>query len=234
MGAHEHNLGRLTFKRRSMVSMIPVSNLPFFSCFDRIRKTTERPKAKAFIVDRGECSPFTFSQHDADSSGFIRFRQSHVSHVRLLVNASQICPAVIRSVAIYVIDVIRIVTSHPFPNHSMLKKAGAINRAKTISITFRRIEGRRSGPTSVPDSRHHLSASFPSCKVADRAHAPSQFTRLRAVIKKIAQAILRRQWGFSHSVLPHVRGQGRALLTQRFRPTFLSRIKCFLQVKQLF
>lgn len=68
--------------------------------------------------------------------------------------------------------------------------------------------------------------NFPSTtirEVTQGSFFPEQPPGRAVIIEHVAQILRRRYSGISHVVSPHVRGQGRALLQQRFRPALFSK-----------
>lgn len=147
-----------------------------------------------------------------------------VSHLRVtqihrIADLPKIHPSVIAAYSIYMVDLfVRPLTSHHRPHDTMRFSRNSKKMARPVTAAIHTGKGGLSGKLRIPYFSLPFRRPVPCYKKAGTALPPSKLTSFRVVLKKLVQHFRIGQSLISHSVSPHVRGQGRALLTQRFRP----------------
>lgn len=148
--------------------MFALSSLPHTdSLFHRVKQT----EIDVPVIDADAGLPFLRAAMPADAAhaAGVRARLLLVPAVGLVRHVSQIAPAVIRSVAVDVINLAGLVSGHQLPDHAMRKRHAAAQLTAKVSV----LAGNEGG----------LAAS-----------SPCQGARLRIVNEELAQVILRGEW----------------------------------------
>ncbi len=189
----------------------------------RIAEPT-RPHSRAIDFYFRAPSPVTAIPRDTIVPRGIIDAHGAVPSVYGLRNLSQIAPAVVGFDAVGVIDdVIRPAAGHPRPSRSVGAHGSTKKVPAQVPVSFR-CKRRLTCKAPVPYSCLDLGRSMRSVEQFGGALAPRQNAGLGIVIKNLAEKVRRGQVSVSHVVSPYVYGQGRALLTQRFRPALDSGI----------
>ena len=132
-------------------------------------------------------------------AGLVVCPDSAISHVVGPRTASQILQSVVRAIAIKVVNIVRIVAGHHFPNNSMSKIRNVLNRPMTVAICGKRCERGLSGILAIPS----ICAAFGRVRSSDeharRPRSPYQIPCGRIVFKKRAQAGGIREWTGLHN-----------------------------------
>jgi len=150
----------------------------------------------------------------------VRFAEAHILTILGLRRLSQIFKAVIRLISVDMVDPDRVAPMHELPNNPVRLVVRAINFS--VLIAARPVDAVKCslpGPARVPRRCHNHVG-----EMIFGPPPPKKQTCFAFVAERLAKKISIGQFFGSHVVSPHVRGQGRALLTQRFRPAFPSRI----------
>lgn len=197
---------------------------PVLSGFSRFFKGGEGAKRQSFFADISLRRPSLANFIDASPSRGIRPRFSHVSHVDGPRDAPKILPPIVLRIAVYVVDMLRLFPGHKLPYYSVLEKLPIADCTAKIPVRLCAVQCWLPGIFCVPDFGVDFRRSFRMREFVDPAKLPFYFSSFRIVIEKLAKPFYGWQSSCSHVVSPYVRGQGRALLTQRFRPVFHSRI----------
>lgn len=168
----------------------------------------ERPKHMPLSLDRDLRPPIgPVPANPQIPRVVIAPRLPHVLKVGATVNFSQISQGIIKAIAVYVVNV----ADWPAPVRNCPRDAmGEIILPAEIKCSIARL----TDPTSLRARRS---------PVADCLQ-PDDYSRLAVISKKLAKLLGCVRGTFSHIENNLSFGQGRALLTQRFRPAFLNRI----------
>lgn len=166
----------------------------------------------------GACVPL-----DAVNTGYVALLQPQVSVARRVINLSQIGYPVVVPITVDVVDDCGPIAMRNRPSHSVGREWPPSKGSEQVSVFSARRERAFIGASRIPLSAAHLSALSGSWReIGCRPRAPDQTPSFWLIVKAIAKVCNVRQGMLSHVVSPHVRGQGRSLLTQRFRPVFLN------------
>lgn len=149
--------------------------------------------------------PVSLPGHSQKTTGIVTERAANILFVRARRCISKVTPSVVSGLAVDVVDVF----SGPRPSHKKKRKA-------------------MDGEHLSPKINSRIALAVQRTRTLARANfAAGPFYPLKcAGLGVIGQIFPQRGYKtirvFSHSVSPHVRGQGRALHKQRFRPAFSS------------
>lgn len=160
---------------------------------------------------------------NAVNARYVSLLQPQVPVAGSVIDLSQISNPVVVPFAIYVVNDFRPSTMRDSPSYTVGSERAPAEGSKQVSVLA---AGRESGLVSTPGvpllASHCGAFSGRRRKIGFGSLAPEQFAGLGPVFDAIAQIGNVGQRMLSHVVSPYVRGQGRALLTQRFRPAFHS------------
>lgn len=165
-----------------------------------------------------------FIPRDTNEPRFRNPCQARVPSICGGINLAKIAYAIIRSVSVYVVQ--KTYRKAPIvhePSNPMPLLGMAEDRALRVPIRLY-WKSWLAGMLCIPSPTNCQRAKSRGRPThAGVSGFPRQLPSFRIVFKKLAQDLCRGQVFISHVVSPHVRGQGRALLTQRFRPAFFSK-----------
>lgn len=202
-----------------MVLMKTKRDFRFFArphgLFNRIKPAQEASS----LVLRDTGLPLPSTRIDTDVPGRVVRGAARIGHVLRMRNVTQILQTVIRWIPIDMVNHVRLFAMGHLPNHPVR----LVVDSKDRTVKAASIAGRECAPSSVLtvppaalDSR---------CKMLRRTRSPKQMADLRVINQQVAEKLGIRQFLGSHvNLYNRFRGQGRALLTQRFRPASYGRV----------
>lgn len=204
--------------RTTVVGVKSKRSLRSFACPYRLFNGCEAAQKMRPLVPCDCCLPHSFAGVDAHMARCVVRRSARISHVLGMRGVAQILQSVVERIAVDVVNHIRLFIVNHLPDHSM----SFVMRCKDGAVQAASITGCECTPScvfAVPPTglRRRLEKLW-------RTLPPKQTARLRVIFEQLAEKVCLGQILRSHRNLHNrFRGQGRALLTQRFRPVSYGR-----------
>jgi len=200
----------------TVIGMEAVINLSRLSGGDRAGNRVVIAEINSSLMNVNSRSPFP-SMHrplDADVPAGVGSRDRFVPRILLRRGITQVAQSIIGWITANVVDQLRIFSGHHFPYDPRSKHFPAVdvnNKPAVLSAASCNLTRVARVPGLCPAIR---------CG----ARIPRQMSRRTIIGKQVVQLLRRGQLAGSHSENHLSFGQGLALLTQRLRPAFPSRI----------
>lgn len=187
-----------------------------------VLKISVIPKVYTAAIAANSRMPFRYGWNPLDSvhAGPVARLKSHIAVVLSKVDLSQVLNAIIMPIAVYVVHRDWPSSMHNRPHDAMGERGTAKDGAKQVAVVPLGAKGALTATTSVPLSASKRVAT----EVLGASFVPVEKACFRLSSHQLAKIRNLGHWIFSHVVSPYVRGQGRTLLKQRFRPVFHNRI----------